>query len=184
MRFKELIEDEMTEAQRAVYREVCSGPRGRMGPPTNVLLRCPELARRSARLGEYVRFGSSLPIRIKEFVILITARHWTAQYEWYVHCPLALKAGLSPEVASELALGRRPSGMKEDEAAAYQFCTELHRDKEVTDAAFDAAFRLFGESGVVELICASGYYTLVSMALKVNKMSLPAGTPVPLPPLI
>jgi len=183
VRFKELVEDEMTEAQRAVHREICAGPRGRMGPPTNVLLRSPELARRSAKLGEFVRFGSSLPIRIMEFAILITARYWTAQYEWHEHCPRAIKAGLSPEVASELAQGKRPLGMKDDEAAAYQFCTELHRDKEVSDAAFEAARKQFGDSGVVELIGASGYFTLVSMALKVNKKTLPPGTPLPLPQL-
>ncbi len=183
MRFEELTEDEMTEAQRAVHREICAGPRGRMGPPTDVLLRSPELARRSAKLGEYVRFGSSLSTRIVEFAILITARHWTAQYEWYEHCPRAITAGLSPDVASELAQGKRPSGMKDDEAVAYEFCTELHRDKEVRDAAFDAARKQFGDSGVADLIGASGYFTLVSMALKVNKKTLPPGIPLPLPRL-
>ena len=183
MRFKELDEGEMTEPQRAVYREICAGPRGRMGPPTNVLLRSPELANRTQKVGEYVRFGSSLPNRITEFAILITARYWSAQYEWYAHCPNALKAGLSPDVAAELALGERPSGMKDDEAAAYQFCTELHEHKNVSDAAFDAAVKQFGENGVVDLIGVSGYYTLVSMALNVTKKPLPAGTPLPLPPL-
>lgn len=183
MRFKELAESEMTDAQRVVYREVCAGPRGRLGPPTNVLLRCPELANRAQKVGEYVRFKSSLPNRISEFAILITARYWTAQYEWHAHCPLAIKAGLSQEVANQLAQGKRPEGMKDDEAAAYQFCTDLHRDKCVSDAAFIAALKHFGENGVVDLIGASGYYTLISMCLSVNQKTVPPGVPAPLPPL-
>lgn len=174
----------MTDAQRSVYREICAGPRGRMGLPTNVLLRCPELARRSAKLGEYVRFETSLPKRIMEFAVLIAARSWTTEYEWQLHCPQALKAGLRPQVVIELGQGKRPSGMKDDEAAAYEFCTALHRDKEINDTTFDAALKQFGESGVVELIGVSGYFTLVSMALKANsRKPLPAGAPLPLPPL-
>lgn len=179
MRFKELAEGEMTEAQRAVYREICAGPRGRMGSPTSVLLRCPELANRTQKVGEYLRFGSTLPDRIMEFAILITVRYWGARYAWNSHCPNALKAGLSPEVAAGLARGERPSGMKDDEAAAYQFCTELHHNKQVSDAAFDAALKQLGEQGVVDLMGVSGYYTLISMALKVNQTPLPAGTPLP-----
>lgn len=183
MRFNELVESEMTEAQRAVYRAICAGPRGRVGPPTNVLLRSPELANRVQRVGEYVRFGISLPRRISEFAILITIRYWSAQYAWLSHSRDALKAGLSPQIVSELAQGKHPSGMKEDEAAAYQFCTELNRNKEVSDAAFTAALKQFGEQGVIDLMGASGYYTLICMALKVNKKSVPEGTPLPLPPL-
>jgi 4-carboxymuconolactone decarboxylase len=181
MRFKELTESDMTPAQRAVHGEICAGPRGRMGPPTNVLLRCPELANHSQKIGEYIRFGSTLPSRIMEFVIIIAARYWDAHYAWNSHCPLAIKAGLSPEVAAGLAQGKRPPGMKDDEAAAYQFCTELHHDKQVSDATFDAALKQFGEQGVVDLIGGSAYYTLICMALKVNKKTLPAGTPLPWP---
>lgn len=114
-----------------------------------------------------------------EFAILITVRYWGARYAWNSHCPNALKAGLSPEVAAGLARGERPSGMKDDEAAAYQFCTELHHNKQVSDAAFDAALKQLGEQGVVDLMGVSGYYTLISMALKVNQTPLPAGTPLP-----
>ena len=185
MRFKVINENEMTDAQRAVYEEICAGPRGRRGPPgtrgTDLLTRCPELAKHAQKVGEYLRYRSTLPQRIMELAILITARYWSAQYEWHAHYPIALKAGLSAVTIADLAHGRRPEGMKDDEAAAYQFCTELHRDKKVGDAAFDAALRHFGEAGVVDLMGAGGYYTLISMALNVNQTPVPDGVPLPLP---
>src|SRR5262245_46916742 len=116
-RFKPLAESEMSEAQRKVYAEIASGPRGGVRGPFNALLRSPELADRAQKLGEWVRFRSSLPERLKEFAILVTARYWGAQYEWHAHHAHALKAGLAPRLAAELAQGRRPAGMAEDEAA-------------------------------------------------------------------
>ncbi len=181
MRFKELTPETMTEAQLAVYREVCAGPRGRLGPPTNVLLRAPELANRSQAIGEYVRYRSSLAPHISEFAIILVGRYWTSQYEWNAHCQLALKAGLDPEIARQAAQGQWPDNMPADVAAAYAFCTELHRDKSVSDETFAHAVKVFGEPGVADLIGASGYYTLICMCLKVNQKTLPAGTPLPLP---
>ena len=187
MRFKVISENDMTDALRAVYDEICAGPRGRRGPPgtrgTDLLTRCPELARHAAKLGEYLRFRSTLPHRIMEFAILIIARHWTAQYEWYAHHPIALKAGLDVGIIADLAQGRRPAGMKDDEAAAYQFCTELQRDRQVSDATFDAAIKHFGETGVVDLMGAAGYYGMISMTLNVNHTPVPDGAALPLPPL-
>lgn len=183
MRFRVLVESDLTDAQLAVYREVCAGPRGRLGPPTNVLLRCPELAGRTQKIGEYVRYQSSLPSRISEFAIMTAARYWTSQYEWQAHCPLALKAGLGQETADQLAAGKRPDGMKEDEAAAFRFCSELHWNKSVSDAAFNGAVAHFGEQGMVDLIGASGYYTLISMCLSVNQKSSADGVPPPLAPM-
>lgn len=183
MRFDELTENKMSEAQRAVYQKICAGPKGRLGPPTSVLLRSPEVADRVQKLSEYVRYENSMAGRIMEFVILITARYWSCQYVWYAHHPLALKAGLSAGIAADLAQGKRPSGMKADEAAAYQFCTELHHNKAVGDSAFDAAIEQFSEEGVVNLMAGSAYYTLQCMVLKVNQQSLPDGTPEPLPSL-
>jgi 4-carboxymuconolactone decarboxylase len=183
VRFKELTEDEMTDAQREVYREVCAGPRGRMGLPTNLLLRCPELARRSAKLGEYIRFGSSLEKRIAEFAVLIGARHWTTLYEWKLHYPQAVNAGLNPDIICDLARGKRPSTMKDDEAIAYKFCTELHENRAISEATFNAALMEFGECGVIELVGVSGYFTLISMVLAVNsKNPRHIGSDMPLPP--
>ena len=180
MRFKELLENEMTDAQKEVYRAACASPRGRLGPPTNVLLRNPHLAKQSQKVGDYVRFQSGLPRRISEFAIIITARYWTAQYEWFIHCPLAIKAGLSTETAAQLAQGLRPTSMTEDEVAAYDFCMEMHQSKEVSDTTYHAAIKHFGEEGMVDLIGTLGYYTLISMCLNVNQVPLPPGaTPLP-----
>jgi 4-carboxymuconolactone decarboxylase len=182
-RFKPLAENDMTDAQRKVYREIAGGPRGGVRGPFIALLRSPELTDRVQKVGEYIRFESSLPARLNEFAILITARYWNAQYEWYAHHPLALKAGLSAAVAADLAQGRRPAGMQDDEAAVYDFCTELHEKKAVGDKAYKAALDRFGERGVVDLIGVSGYYTLVSMVLNVDRSPLPGGATPPLPEL-
>ncbi len=182
-RFKKLAESEMDEAQRKVYRELMSGPRGGVRGPFNALLRSPVLADRAQKLGEFLRFESSISARLNEFAILITARHWNAQYEWHAHHTHAMKGGLKPEVAADLAQGRRPAGMQDDEAIVYDFCHELHVNKAVSDATYDAALKKFGERGVMDLIGVSGYYTLVSMVLNVDRQPLPEGTPLPLPDL-
>jgi len=183
LRFKQLTEDEMTPAQLAFYREMRDGPRAGIRGPLQVLLHNPALARCAAQMGQYVRWESSLAPRISEFAILIAARCWTSQYEWFAHHPLAMKAGVNPQVASELAQGKRPSEMKPDEEAAYEFCMELHIDRQVSDATFSKARAQFGESGVIDLMGLSGYYCLVSMVLNVNNKELPPGTPNPLPVL-
>jgi 4-carboxymuconolactone decarboxylase len=182
-RFKPLAENEMSEAQRKVYSEIASGPRGGVRGPFNALLRSPELADRAQKLGEWVRFRSSLPERLRELAILVTARYWSAQYEWHAHHAHALKAGLDPRLAAELALGKRPTGMADDEAAIHDFCRELHEKKAVDDATYARVVKHFGESGAVDLIGVIGYYTLVSMVLNVDRVPVPGGAPAPLPPL-
>lgn len=179
-RFKQLEKAEMTDAQRKAYEAIVSGPRAGARGPFNALLRSPDLADRVQRVGEYVRFNSSLPARLNELAILITARYWNAQYEWYAHNLLALKAGLDPQVAAAVAQGKRPPNMQDDEAALYDFCKELHETKSVSDATHAAALAKFGERGVVDLIGVAGYYTLVSMVLNVDLHPLPDGvTPLP-----
>src|SRR5260370_3472727 len=128
-RFKVLGESDMTGAQRKVDEELAAGPRGGVRGPFNALLRTPELGDRAQKFGESVRCGSSLPERLKEFAILITARHWTAQYEWHSHHAHALKAGLAPLLAADLARGKRPAGMEGDEAAGVDFLCVTHKEK-------------------------------------------------------
>ncbi len=181
-RFKELQQSDMTDAQRKAYDGIVSGPRGGARGPFNALLRSPDLADRVQRVGEYVRFNSSLPARLNELAILVVARYWSAQYEWYAHRELALAAGLDAKIADEISLGRRPAGMKDDEAVIYDFCTELHQKKSVSDANYAAALEKFGERGVIDLVGVSGYYTLVSMILNVDRHPLPEGV-APLPDL-
>lgn len=184
-RFKPLVESAMSEAQLKAVREVASGPRGRLDPdgPSALLLRSPELMSRTQKVGEYLRFNSSLPRRLNEFAILITARQWSAQLEWFIHQPLAVKAGLAPAVTADLAQGRHPAGMTEDEEIVYQFCKEMHETKTVSDSVFKAAVDKFGERGVIDLIGLTGYYTMLAMVLNVAMQPLPNGAPPPLPTL-
>jgi 4-carboxymuconolactone decarboxylase len=185
----------LTPEQQKLIQALMAGPRGggEAGPeavqkmlkrgPFNAWLRSPELGERLQKVGEHIRFNSSLPLRLNEFAILITARHWSSQYEWYAHLPLALKAGLDPKIAADLAENRRPRGMKDDEAAIYAFCAELHRKKKVSDTAYKRVVALFGEKGAMDLIGVSGYYTLVSMTLNVAEVPVPAGEKNPLQPV-
>jgi 4-carboxymuconolactone decarboxylase len=182
-RFKKLAESELDPAQLKVYRELMAGPRGGVRGPFNALLRSPVLIDRVQKLGEFLRFESSLPARLNEFAILITARHWNAQYEWFAHYPHALNGGLKPGVAADLAQGKRPANMQDDETIVYDFCKELHENKSVSDATYAVALKKFGERGVVDLIGVAGYYSLVSMVLNVDDQPLPDGTPPPLPDL-
>jgi 4-carboxymuconolactone decarboxylase len=183
VRFPPLSPEQMTPAQQKAADAIASGPRGGLRGPFNAWLRSPEFADRAQKVGEYIRFDSSLDKRLNEFAILITARHWDAKFEWYAHYPLALQAGLKAEVAADLAQGRKPRGMAADEAAVYAFCTELRRDRRVSDPTFAAAVGLLGEQGVIDLIGVSGYYDLVSMTLNVAEVAAPLDGPLPLPDL-
>jgi len=172
-RFPDLKREQMTDAQKRVYDAIVSGPRGSVYGPFGPLLRSPELADRVQRLGEYLRFNTSLPARLNEFAIIINARFWESKYEWYVHMPLAVKGGLAQSIADDLAQNRRPSNMKPDEELVYDFCTTLHRQHFVDDALFKRATATLGEAGVMDLIGVSGYYTLVSMVLNVAEVPIP-----------
>ena len=191
-RFKRLQTAEMTPKQKEYFDGLMSGPvsgtgsKGvvqgatSLGAPFNVLLRSPILAERLRKVGEYLRFESSIPKRLNEFAILITARTWTAQYEWFAHLRLALKEGLNPDLATDLAQGKRPQNMAPDEEAIYNFCHELHSTHQVRDEHYKAVHDLFGEQGIVDLMVVSGYYVMVSMVLNVNRTPLPQdATPIP-----
>ncbi len=182
-RFPPLTPDQMTPAQKGVAEAIAAGPRKSLSGPFNAWLRSPELADKLQRVGEHLRFHSSVPPRLNEFAILITARAWDAKFEWYAHYPLALKAGLRREVAADLALGRRPAAMSPDETAVYDFCTELRRDRRVSDPTFATARAILGDQGVIDLISVNGYYDLVSMTLNVAEVPAPADGESPLPDL-
>jgi 4-carboxymuconolactone decarboxylase len=186
---------EMTPEQRAVADAIMKGPRAAVGSPAaaagatslsspfNVWNRRAELADRLQRVGETIRFKSSLPPRLNEFAILIVSRKWNSQYEWFAHHRLAMAGGLNPAVAEDLAQGRVPANMKPDEQAVYDFCTELHDQHGVRDATFKRAVDAFGEQGVADLIAVSGYYVLVAMTVNVDRTPIPNGGKPPLPPL-
>ena len=163
----------LTEAQKKAVAEF-EAARGTVSGPWAVILRSPEMMNRARSLSDYLRFKSSLPPRLSELVILITAREWTQQYEWNAHYSLAMKGGLSPDIAKAVAEGRRPDKMADDESALYDFCIELHRNRSVSDATYTRALAKFGEQGVVDAIGLSGWYTLVAMVLNTARTPLPA----------
>jgi 4-carboxymuconolactone decarboxylase len=165
--------DKLTPAQQKAVAEF-EAARGTVSGPWAVILRSPEMMNRARSLSDYLRFNSSLPPRLSEFVILITAREWTQQYEWNAHYALAMKGGLSPEIAKAVAEGRRPEKMAEDESALYDFCIELHRNRSVSDATYARALARFGEQGLVDAVGLSGWYTLVAMVLNTARTPLPA----------
>ena len=178
-RMPEMTLDQMTPAQRSIAEAIIHGPRGRMRGPFNAWLRSPELADRLQKVGEYVRFNTSLDKRVNEMAILMTAQAWGAQYEWYAHAPLALKAGLDPSVIAAIGAGRKPEKMKDDEAIVWEFITQLRRDHHVEDAIYARALEKFGEQGIVDLIAVNGYYDVVSMTLNVAQVKAPAEAEMP-----
>jgi 4-carboxymuconolactone decarboxylase len=157
----------MTEAQRKAAAEMIAGPRKGVKGPFIPLLRSPELMDRLQKVGEYLRFQSSLEQRISELVMLIVSREWTQHFEWFVHVPLGRKAGISEDTIAALAEGRRPSRMSEDEELAYDFCAELLRNKGVSETTYRRAVAKLGENGVIDMIGVAGYFTTVSMVMNV-----------------
>ena len=182
-RFQPLTYDKLTPEQKAMVEHLLAGERGGMNGPFNVTLRSPEMGDVAQKLGAQLRFHSSLPNRLNEMAILMTARFWNAQYEWSAHKKNALTAGLNPSVVEAIATGKRPSSMQPDEEAVYNFGDELLRTREVSDAAFKAAVDRFGERGVVDLTGVMGYYCFVSMMLNIDRYPLPAGEKPELKPL-
>ena len=180
-RFSALTAETMTAEQKRVADAIQAGPRGAgLRGPFNALLRSPDLCDVVQRVGAVVRFGTSLPQKLNELAIIMAGRKWTAQYEFHAHRRLALEAGLSPAIADAVAAGKRPPGMAEDEATVYDFASELLGTGQVSDAAFQRAKAAFGERGVIDLVGAVGYYSLVSMVLNVARVPLPAGVEPPL----
>jgi 4-carboxymuconolactone decarboxylase len=181
-RFGDLKPDEITSEQQRVIDTFTNGPRKGIGGPFAAMLRSPQLTDAVRGVGDYVRFNSSIPDHLNEMAILIAARHWTAQYEFYAHRNLALRAGLRPEVPTAIAEGRAHPNMNDDEAAVYEFTTQLLRTGAVTDDAFDGIKSRFGEKGVIDLVGVVGYYCLVSFVLNIDRFPMPEGEEAPLRP--
>ncbi len=182
-RFAPLTWDEMTDAQKTMVTHILDGPRNALGGPFNVLLRSPEMGDMAQELGAYSRFNSSLPGKLREMAIIMTARFWMSHFEWNAHKNAALGEGLDPAIVEAIATGQRPSAMDADETVIYDFVNELLNDRRVSDEAFSAAIGALGESGVVDVIGTVGYYGLVSLVLNADEYPLPDGVEVELQPL-
>jgi 4-carboxymuconolactone decarboxylase len=182
-RFPQLTLEELNREQQALAQEILKVSRAGIGGPYNALLRSPEMATRAFHLMDYLRFGTSVPKRLNEFAILIQARLATAQFEWWVHHPIAMKAGLSAAIAADLQAGRRPANMADDEDVVFQFCLEMSLNHRVSDATFNRIMSVLGEQPTVDLIVLSGTYVMVSMLLNTAEVEIPDNEPLPLKPM-
>ena len=169
----------MSPAQREVAALISAGPRGEVRGPFIALLHNPELARHLQALGEHLRWKGKLPAHLTELAVLVTARSWTCQHEWYIHEQLARKAGLAAAIIDAIRSGQQPN-VEGDEAAVYAFCRDAHASGRVSDEHFEAAKKRFGLDGALELLALCGYYSLMAMVLNTAGLPLPGNAEPPL----
>jgi 4-carboxymuconolactone decarboxylase len=181
-RFAQLTLEQLDDQQRPLGEKILKISSVGLGGPYNPMLRSPVMAQRMYDLLDYLRWHTSVPVKLNEFAILIQARLWRSQVEWLAHYPLALKAGLSDAVAADLKANRRPATMQPDEAVVYDFCTELSQRHEVSDETFDQARKLLGDQGVVDLVAVSGTYVAIAMMLSAAEQGVPPGKEPPFKP--
>jgi len=181
-RFPQLTMEQLTEQQRPLGEQVMKVSSVGLGGPYNPLLRSPVLGQRMFDLLHYLRWETSVPLKLNEFAILIVGRQWRSQVEWFAHAPLAIKAGLSPDIVAELKANKRPSNMQPQEAAVYDFVTELTSKHAVSDETFNRAKELLGEQQVVDLTAVAGTYVGVAMILAMSEEGVPPGKEAPFKP--
>jgi 4-carboxymuconolactone decarboxylase len=171
--------DSLSPVQRKVHDAILEGPRGAVQGPLRVWLQSPNLAQNAQALGAFCRFGTSLPPRLSELAILIMGAYWRAGFEWHVHAPIAITAGISPEVAEAIRTRGKPQFVQDDEAAIYAFARELIDGHAVSDPTYRAVEDCLGKTRIVELVGILGYYGLISMTIVAFQVPVPAGFPDP-----
>ncbi len=172
--------DQYTPEQKQAAKEFEEARKKPVFGPFEPLMYSPEVMTLARSMGDYLRYKPKIGTTLSELVILVTARRWTQDYEWYVHAPIAEKAGIAPEIVAAIRDGRRPAAMSEDEALVYDFTTELQENKRVSDTTFARAEARFGKAGTVDLAAIGGYYTFLAMELNAARYPLPKdGTPLP-----
>ena len=175
-RMPPIPEDQMTPEQQAAVEEFKRvRQRPNISGPFVPLLRSPEMLSRARNVGDHARYTTVLPPRLSEMVILLTARHWTQNYEWAAHAPIAEREGLAPDVIAAIADGRRPASMADDEAILYDFCTELFHTQGVSDPTYARMVAEFKEIGVIDTIGIMGYYSLLAMVMNTARTPLREG---------
>jgi 4-carboxymuconolactone decarboxylase len=180
-RLPKLAEGTLTADQRALAESIKSGPRGqfRMSGPFAIYLHSPAFGELAQKLGGHLRFKTSVPPRLSEFAILCTAQHWKAQYEWFMHAPMAENQGVKPQTVRDIQAGRAPKSAPKDELAIYAFVKELYSAKRVSTPTYNRVKKVLGDAGTVELVGILGYYAMVSMTLNTFRAPLPQGTKAP-----
>jgi len=181
-RFSPLTMAQLSDQQRPLGEAIMKISRVGIAGPYNPMLRSPVFGQRMFDLLAYLRWDTSVPLRLNEFAILIIGRQWRSQVEWFAHAPLAEKAGLSREIIAELKANKRPSNMVPDEAAVYDFVTELTTKHEVSDETFARARKLLGEQQVVDLTAVAGTYVTIAMLLAMAEENVPRGEKPPFKP--
>jgi len=181
-RFAPLTMEQLNDQQRPLGEQIMKVSSVGLGGPYNAMLRSPVLGQRMFDLLYYLRWNTSVPLRLNEFAILITGRLWRSQVEWFAHAPLAIKAGLSPQIIADLKANKRPADMQADEAAVYDFVMELSTRHEVADETFDRAKKLLGEQQVVDLTALTGTYVTIAMILAMAEEGVPPGKEAPFKP--
>ena len=178
-RFPQLTMDQLNEAQRPLGEQIMKISSVGIGGPYNPLMRSPVLGQRLFDLFHYLRWETSVQTRLNEFAILIIARQWRSQVEWFAHAPLAVKAGLNADIIAELKAGNRPSKMAEDEAVVYDFVTELTTTQKVSDGTYARAKKVFNDQQIVDLTAVAGNYVMVAMLLAMSEATVPPGKEPP-----
>ncbi len=182
-RYPALNPDQLSPQQKAYVENLQKPPRNNTtalkNPPFKVYMRSPDLAEKLEAVSDYVRWGTGLQPRLTELAIMITARQWSSQWIWRGHYRAAVRGGLDPSVGADIAAGKRPEKMKEDETILYNYATEMYRDKAVSDATYTAAVKQFGEKGLIDLVATMGYYDTVAMTLITAKAVAPKEADVP-----
>jgi 4-carboxymuconolactone decarboxylase len=181
-RFPQLTLDRLNDQQEPLARQIIGVSSVGLGGPYNALLRSPVLGQKMFDLLYYLRWQTSVPLRLNEFAILIVGRQWRSQVEWFAHAPLAIKAGLAPAIVADLKAGRRPASMPPEESLVYDFVTELTTRHAVSDETFNRAKEALGEQQVVDLTAVAGTYTTVAMILAMAEENVPPGRDPPFKP--
>src|SRR6516164_11694883 len=181
-RFPQLTMDQLNDKQKPLGEQIMKVSSVGLGGPYNPMLRSPVLGQKMFDLLYYLRWQTSMPLKLNEFAILIIGHQWRSQVEWFAHAPLALKAGLSPDIVAELKAGKRPSNMPAEEAAVYDFVTELTTKHAVSDETFQRTKKLLGEQQVVDLTTVAGTYISIAMLLAMSEEGVPPGKELPFKP--
>lgn len=176
-----LTPEQMSAEQRRVYDDIVRSRGTWLNGPYAPLLHSPELADKAQVFGEFVRYRTSLEPRLSELAILVTARHWDCQFEWFQHERIARQAGLAPAICSAIARGERPVFDDGREEAVHAFSEQLLARHFVAEPDYRRASDLLGVAGVVELVAVIGYYSFIAMTLNAHEVPLPAGAEPPLP---
>lgn len=165
--------------QKRIHDEIASGPRGKVEGPLRVWLTSPGLADKAQALGAFCRYGTSLPPRLSELAILVTGAYWRAGFEWHVHAPIGVAAGLDPQAVESIRIGAEPALANDDEKAVYAFSRELLANRRVSDATYASAERILGPRALVDLVGVLGYYGLISMTINAFEVPVRPGAREP-----